>query len=485
MKSKAKTTPKLTGCLAELYAALGQKLRVDLNDRILYRYDALLQGDAPLAVVMAETTEDVAHTLRICYRHNVPVVPRGGASGLSGGCVPSADAVVISTTKMLDCRIDAAAMTATVQPGVINQALQDQLKPLGLYYPPDPQSGRQATIGGNIAENAGGPQCLKKGVTGDYVLELEFITMDGAIYRMDRSGLDLPGVIIGSEGTLAFVTEAKLRLATLPKYVRSARAIFAKLEDAGQAVALITSRGLTPSKLELMDKASLNAVEDAFQLGLPRDAEAILVCDCDGDDASTVQGEIEAVKKAFDDAGATQSQIAQTPKEADQLWFARRSISPSLGRIKPQRMNEDIVVPRSKLPEVMREIRALGDASGLPLAVFGHAGDGNLHPNILYDKREGRWDEVDALAHKIAQVAIRYGGVLSGEHGIGLAKKPFMTEATPAATMQAYWAVKHAFDPKGLLNPGKVLPDLPDKPSPWSRGRMSGEPMGGGGHIEY
>lgn len=459
MKAKNKHR-ELTGYLKELQDAVGDKLRVELPDRLLFRYDALLQGEVPLAVVMAETTEDVVQTLKICDKHDLPVIPRGGASGLSGGVVPVKPSVVISTTRMKEVQIDPQAMTATVQPGVINQELQDALKPLGLYYPPDPQSGRQATIGGNIGENAGGPMCLKKGVTGDYVLELEFVTMQGDVYRMDRSGMDLPGLLIGSEGTLAFVTEAKLKLAVLPKYTRTARAIFSTLEDAGKAVALITARGLTPAKLELMDKASINAVEDAFQLGLPRDAEAVLVCDTDGNDLALVTAEIEAVKQAFDDAGATSSQIAQNDQQADTLWKARKSISPSLGRIRPQRMNEDIVVPRSKLPVVMREIRALGDASPFPLAIFGHAGDGNLHPNILYSKQTDSWDEVDHLAHEIARVAIKYGGVLSGEHGIGLAKKPFMLEATPRATLEAYWAVKKVMDPKNLMNPGKVLPEL-------------------------
>ena len=450
--------------LERLRARLGAKVRTSPAETLLYRYDAIAQGPPPVAVVIAESTEDVADTLRICNELRFPVIPRGGSSGLSGGAVPVGPCVTVATNRMTRLEVDAERRTARAQPGVITDAVSAAARPFGLYYAPDPASSRQSTIGGNIAENAGGPQCLKKGVTSDSVLELEFVTADGAVHRMDRAGLDLPGLIIGSEGTLAFVTDAVLKLEPIPKVTRTAFAVFAELGQAGRAVALVTARGLTPAKLELMDQNSIRAVEAFMRMGLPTDAEAILVSDCDGDDETTVTREIEAVADAFREAGAGEVRIAQTPAEAAQLWKARRSVSPALGNIRPNRFNEDIVVPRSTLEPAMREMQEIAHGyPEFPFAIFGHAGDGNLHPNILFNRAGGdSVERVDEFAHDIARVAIRHGGVLSGEHGIGLMKRSFMTEATPRPTLEAYWRVKRAFDPNGIMNPGKLLPELTD-----------------------
>lgn len=447
--------------LESLKRALGNKVRDKLTETLLYRYDAIAQGPAPIAVVLAESAQDVATALAICNAAHFPVVPRGASSGLSGGAVPVGDCIMIATNRMTRLEIDPTKCLARVQPGVITDAISAAAKPHGLYYPPDPASSRQSTIGGNIAENAGGPQCLKKGVTGDYVLELEFVTADGQIRRTARDGIDLAGMIIGSEGTLAFVTDAVLKLEPLPKFTRTAFAVFNELGQAGRAVALVTARGLTPAKLELMDQNSIRAVEQFMQMGLPTDAEAILVCDADGDNAETVQLEIESVAEAFREAEARQVRLAATPEEAAQLWKARRSVSPALGNLRPHRFNEDIVVPRSHLEPAMREMQQIAlQYPQFPFAIFGHAGDGNLHPNILFDRHQDSLAEVDHFAHAVARVAIAHGGVLSGEHGIGLMKRSFMTEATPRATLEAFWRVKHAFDPNGIMNPNKVLPVL-------------------------
>jgi glycolate oxidase len=453
--------------LEHLRAGLGTKLRTDFTETLLYRYDAIAQGPAPVGVVIAQSTADVALTLRLCFEADFAVVPRGGSSGLSGGAVPVGPCIMIATNRMTRLSMDAQNRTARAQPGVITDAVSKAAKPFGLYYAPDPASSRQSTIGGNIAENAGGPQCLKKGVTGDSVLELEFVTADGTVHRMDRGGLDIPGLIIGSEGTLAFVTDALLRLEPIPKFTRTAFAVFHDLGKAGRAVAFVTARGLTPAKLELMDGSSIIAVEQFMQMGLPVDAEAILVCDCDGDDLSVVTQEIESVEAAFREAGATSVKLAGSTEEAAQLWKARRSVSPALGNLRPHRFNEDIVVPRSHLEPAMREMREVAKRyPQFPFAIFGHAGDGNLHPNILFNRAHDSVEVVDEFAHEIARVAIRHGGVLSGEHGIGLMKRGFMTEATPRATLEAYWRVKRALDPKGILNPGKLLPDLENEAMP-------------------
>jgi glycolate oxidase len=456
-----------SGLLEELSAALGKKLRTNRAETLLYRYDAIAQGPAPVAVVIAETTSDVARALEICNRYRFAVVPRGGSSGLSGGAVPVGPCVVVATNRMTRLEVDANKRIARAQPGVVTDAIRAAAKPFGLYYAPDPASSRQSTIGGNIAENAGGPQCLKKGVTSDSVLELEFVTADGMVHRMDRSGLDIPGLLIGSEGTLAFVTDAVLKLEPIPQVTRTAFAVFNQLGQAGRAVALITARGLTPAKLELMDQNSIRAVEQFMQIGLPTDAEAILVSDCDGDDASTVAFEIESVADAFREAGAREVRLAQDAAEAAQLWKARRSVSPALGNIRPHRFNEDIVVPRSRLEPAMREMQELAMRyPQFPFAIFGHAGDGNLHPNILFNRRSDDVSVVDEFAHEIARVAIRHGGVLSGEHGIGLMKRGFMTEATPRATLETYWRIKRVFDPNNIINPGKLLPELEPEPEP-------------------
>jgi glycolate oxidase len=458
--SAARTDQRETALLKGLRAALGSKLKTNPAETLLYRYDAMAQGPSPVGVVIAETTRDIAVTLKLCDAFTFPVVPRGGSSGLSGGAVPIGPCITIATNRMTILEIDPAQRTATVQPGVITDSISAAAKKYGLHYAPDPASSRQSTVGSNIAENAGGPQCLKKGVISDSLLALEFVTANGEIHRMNRTGLDIPGLIVGSEGTLAFVTEATLKLD--PKFTRTAFAVFNELGQAGRAVAFVTTRGLSPAKLELLDQNSIRAVEHLMKMGLPTDAEAILISECDGDHANTVNFEIESITEAFREAGAREVQIAQTPEGAAQLWKAQRSVGPALGQIRPNRFNQDIVVPRSTLEPAMREMQTIsGRYPEFPLAIVGHAGDGHLQPNILFSRAGGDdINRVNEFAHEIARVAISYGGVPSGEHGIGLIKRSFMTEATPRATLETYWRIKHAFDPNSIMNPGKLLPDL-------------------------
>ena len=443
---------------ASLTRALGpRKVLSNLSERLNYRYDAIAFGATPLAVVLPESTADVVAAVKAARAAGVPIVGRGAASGLSGGAAPTEPGLVISFTRMTRLEIDAARREARAQPGVITLAVTEAARPHGLIYPPDPASFRTSTIGGNLGENAGGPLCFKYGVTGDYVQGLEFVDAEGDVHRLTRDAYDLAGLLIGSEGTLGLITEATLRLTVPPRFTRTLMAHFAEVGACAEAVSAAIAAGAVPSKLEFMDRACTNAIEDYLHLGLPRDAEALLLVDTDGDDLDTVEEERALVEAACRNAGGTVRR-AESDAEAAQLWQARRSVSPALGRIRPQRMNEDIVVPRSVLPEVVREIRALGDASGLHLVQFGHIGDGNLHPNILFDPRTESLEAVHELAHEVARVAIRHGGVLSGEHGIGSMKLAFMREAVDAETLAALWRVKHALDPQGALNPGKVLP---------------------------
>ncbi|MDB5045896.1 MAG: 2-hydroxy-acid oxidase [Deinococcus sp.] len=443
---------------AELTRALGpRKVLSNLSERLNYRYDAIAFGATPICVVLPESTADVVIAVKAARAAGVPIVGRGAASGLSGGAAPTEPGLVISFTRLTRLSIDAVRREATAQAGVITLAVTEAAKPHGLIYPPDPASFRTSTIGGNLAENAGGPLCFKYGVTGDYVQGLEFVDAEGEVHSLARDAYDLAGLLIGSEGTLGLMTEATLRLTPPPKFTRTLMAHFAEVGQCAEAVSAAIAAGAVPSKLEFMDRACTNAIEDYLHLGLPREAEAVLLVDTDGDDLATVEEERALVEAACREAGGTVRR-AESDAEAAQLWQARRSVSPALGRIRPQRMNEDIVVPRSVLPEVVREIRALGDASGLHLVQFGHIGDGNLHPNILFDPRSESLEAVHELAHEVARVAIRHGGVLSGEHGIGSMKLAFMREAVDAGTLAALWRVKHALDPDGALNPGKVLP---------------------------
>ncbi|UBV41494.1 FAD-binding protein [Deinococcus taeanensis] len=443
---------------AELTRLLGpRRVLSNLSERLNYRYDAIQFGATPLAVVLPESTQDVITAVRAARAAGVPIVGRGAASGLSGGAAPLEPGLVISFTRMTRLSIHPERREATAQAGVVTLAVSEAARPHGLIYPPDPASLRTSTIGGNLAENAGGPLCFKYGVSGDYVRALEFVDADGGVHHLTRDAFDLAGLLIGSEGTLGLITEATLRLIPPPRFTRTLMAHFPEVGACAEAVSRAIAAGAVPSKLEFMDRACTNAVEDYLHLGLPREAEAVLLVDTDGEDLDTVQDELRLVEAACLEAGGTVRRAA-TDEEGAALWRARRSVSPALGRIRPQRMNEDIVVPRSALPEVVREIRALGDASPFPVVQFGHIGDGNLHPNILFDPRREDPHAVHDLAHRIALVAIRHGGVLSGEHGIGSMKREFMTDAVDPETLGALRRVKRALDPHGALNPGKILP---------------------------
>ncbi len=444
----------------ELQARLGrEKVLLELAQRRNYSYDGIAMGVTPALVVLPTSTADVVEVVRFAHQVGLPVVARGAASGLSGGAVPIQESIVLSFTRMTGLQIDPQARIATVQPGVVTLQISERAKPFGLVYPPDPASFRTSTIGGNLAENAGGPMCFKKGVTGDYVVELEFVDHSGQVHRLQREAYDLVGLLVGSEGTLGLMTEAKLRLEPISRYTRTLMAIFDEVGQAAEAVSEAIAAGAVPSKLEFVDNGCINAVEDYLKMGLPREAAAILLVDTDGDDPLIVEEELNWVAEACKRYGAT-VRIAQDSAESEALWKARRSISPAIGVVKPKRMNEDIAVPRSSLPEVVRTIEALGQQYGLRVVQFGHIGDGNLHPNVLYDPKMDSEEKVWELLHEIARVALRHGGVLSGEHGIGIMKRDFMSEAVDPETLDALRLVKAAFDPQNRLNPGKVLPEV-------------------------
>ncbi|WP_369910854.1 FAD-binding oxidoreductase [Meiothermus sp. QL-1] len=448
----------------ELQRRLGKdRVLLGLAERRNYAYDGIVVGAIPALVVLPRSTAEVVEVVRFARQVGLPLVARGAASGLSGGAVPLGASIVVAFTRMTGFRIDPQARRAVVQPGVVTARLAEAARPYGLTYPPDPASFRTSTLGGNLAENAGGPMCFKWGVTGDYVEGLEFVDFEGRVHRVERKAYDLVGLLVGSEGTLGLITEAQLRLVPAPRYARALMAAFDEVGRAAEAVSAAIAAGAVPAKLEFMDQGCIQAVEDYLGLGLPREAAAILLVETDGDDPLVVEEELEWVAEACRQHGG-RVRVARDEAEREALWRARRAISPAIGAIKPKRLNEDIAVPRSSLPAVVRAIEALAREYGLRVVQFGHIGDGNLHPNVLFDPRVDSEERVWSLLHEIARVALRHGGVLSGEHGIGLLKRDFMLEALDAETLAAFWQVKRAFDPEGLFNPGKVLPEPHSRP---------------------
>jgi glycolate oxidase len=431
---------------------------------ICYSYDGTFHESLPEAVILPADTAEIAQVLELCNRQRIPVIPRGMASGLAAATVPVDGGLVLNTVRLNRLlEIDRANMMATVQAGIITSDLQLEVEKLGLFYPPDPSSVRHSTIGGNIACNAGGPRCLKYGITGDYVMALEVVLADGRILRTggkaikNVTGYDLVSLFTGSEGTLGVITEATLKLIALPEAKRTAQAIFPRLEDASKSVNAVLWGGIVPATLELMDETAINAVEDYMQLGLPRDAEAILIIETDGDPADAAR-DMDVVARICSEGGASEVRIAKTSAESDELWRARRSISGSLGRKRPNKLGEDISVPRSAIPDTIRGIKEISQNRNLPIVIFGHAGDGNLHPNILFDKNDPEeWQRVQAAVADLFGLAVAVGGTLSGEHGVGTLKKPFLESDVGPVAIDVMRSVRHALDPHGILNPGKIF----------------------------
>ena len=459
----------MTDIVAELQEAIGEeKVLSSPVDLVAYSFDGTFEQHAPDAIVLPETNEDVAAVVKVASRLEVPVVARGMSSGLAGGSIPFSGGVVMSLTRMNRIlEIDEENMTVSVEAGVVTADLQVEAEKLGLFFPPDPSSNRQSTIGGNIACDAGGPRCLKYGVTGDYVLGLAVVLHDGRLLETGGKsiknvvGYDLTSLFVGSEGTLGIITGALLRLVAKPQFVRTALAEFPSLDDASRTVNAILSAGIVPATLELMDETATTCIEEAMHLGLPLDVEAMLIIETDGSDEEAVVREIDEVARICRETGAREVKVAGDEAERDTLWKARRSVSPSLARQAPNKLGEDITVPRSAIPEAIRRIKAVSESYGLPIVIFGHAGDGNLHPNILFDRRDAeQWEKVEKIVGEVFNVALELGGTLSGEHGVGTFKLPYVERALGATSVDIQRRVKRALDPQNILNPGKVLPDI-------------------------
>jgi glycolate oxidase len=459
----------MTDIVAELREAIGaEKVLSSPIDLIAYSFDGTFEQHVPEVVVLPETNEDVVAVVEVASRLEVPIVPRGMSSGLAGGSIPFSGGIVLSLTRMNRIlEIDEENMITNVQAGVVTADLQAEVEKRGLFYPPDPSSNHHSTIGGNIACDAGGPRCLKYGVTGDYVMGLTVVLADGQVLVTGGKpiknvvGYDLTSLFVGSEGTLGVITQALLRLVAKPQFVRTALAEFPSLDDASRTVNAILSAGIVPATLELMDETATACIEEAMHLGLRLDVEAMLIVETDGSDEEGVVREIEAAARICRENGARQVSVARDEQERTTLWKARRSVSPSLARKAPNKLGEDITVPRSAIPEAIRRIKAIAAGYGLPIVIFGHAGDGNLHPNILFDRRDPeQWEKVQQIVGEVFKVALELDGNLSGEHGVGIFKLPYMEQALGPTSVDIQWCIKRALDPQNILNPGKVLPDI-------------------------
>ena len=453
--------------LEELQAILGaDHVHAGPAQLIAYSYDATFAQHRPDVAVTPRTTEEVAAIAALANREGIPIIPRGAGTGLAGGTIPLTGGIVLSLSRMTTIKeIDPANTCAVVEAGVITGDLQRQVERIGLFYPPDPSSLNQSTLGGNVANNSGGPRCLKYGVTKDYVLGLTVVLANGEVLRLggkmakNVTGYQLTQLFVGSEGTLGIITEIILKLLPLPRFRSTATAAFASIDDASTAITAIMTSGILPATLEVMDQTCINIVEDYLGLGLPREAGALLLLEQDGSDAEVTRREVERMAEICKGHGASETRVAATAEEREIFWRARRSISGAMGRLRPSKLGEDIAVPRSAVPEMVRRVGAIAEQSGLQIAVFGHAGDGNLHPNILFDRRiPGELERVEQAAAAIFRAALDLGGTLSGEHGIGTLKREFLEDDLGPLAVSIMADIKRVLDPKGILNPLKMFP---------------------------
>ncbi len=454
------------GLRRELESLLGGgAVLSDPEELLVYESDGLTLFQA-LAdfVVFPTSVEQVAAVVRLANRENLPFVARGAGTGLSGGCLPAEGGLVISLMRMNRIlEVDYANQIAVVEPGLVNLHLSWAVGPQGFYYAPDPSSQQACTIGGNIANNSGGPHTLKYGVTVNHVLGLEVVLPDGEIVWLggrtrEAQGYDLTGLFVGSEGTFGIATKIVVRILRRPQAVKTVLAVFDSIEAASESVSAVIGRGLIPAAMEMIDQLTISAVEDAFGCGYPRDAAAALLIELDGL-LPGMEGQAERVIAACRDNGARDVRAARDEAERQLLWKGRKSAFGAYGRISPAYMVMDGVIPRTKLPEVLRRVNEIVGAKDLRVGNVFHAGDGNLHPNILYDPRKpGEVERVMAAGGDILKVCAEVGGSISGEHGIGLEKIDYMPLIFTEADLHAMQRVREAFNPRGLCNPGKVLP---------------------------
>ena len=434
------------------------------EDLIVFEYDGSVDRALPLAVVLPASTEEVSGVVKVARSHEVPVIARGAGTGLSGGAIAHEGGIVVALTRMtrfLD--VDVENRLAVVEPGLVNIDLSAAVDRFGLYFAPDPSSQKACTIGGNVAENSGGPHCLAYGVTTNHVLGMEVVLADGSVQWVggrtrEQSGYDLRGVLIGSEGTLAIVTKVAVRLLRKPEAVKTLLAVFKELDDASATVSGIIGAGIVPAALEMMDDLCIKAAEAAVHAGYPDGAGAVLLVEVDGLTESVEEeaAEIEAVCQRY---SPIEIRTATDAAERERLWAGRKGVLGALGRLAPNYYLVDGTIPRTKLVEVLSRIQEISKEKGLPIANLLHAGDGNLHPSVLFDERKpGETRRALEIGGEILKLCVEVGGVLSGEHGIGLEKQEYMPLMFSEDDMEAMAKLKPAFATEDVFNPGKVFP---------------------------
>ena len=437
----------------------------DEAHKIAYCYDATRKRYAPDGVVFPRDESDVSEILKYCNEHKITIIPRGAGSGFTGGALASSGGIIMALEKHMNkiLEIDLENMVAVVQPGVINKDLQKEVEKLGLFYPPDPASETYSTLGGNVSENSGGMRAAKYGITKDYVMALRAVLPNGDVIRAgkrtikDVAGFNIAGILIASEGALAVITEITLKLISKPKFSKTAMGVFPSVESAMNAVFKTMAAGVTPVAMEFLDNLSIKAVEERFHRGLPTSAGAILVSEMDGNDESVINADLERLKEHFIANGASEFRVAKDASESSDIWFARRNCSQAINCYGSLKINEDITVPRSKLPALLEKIAEISAKYNVTTPCFGHTGDGNVHTNVMVDKND---PEAVKRGHEaiteIFKATVELGGTLSGEHGIGISKAPFMSLAFSEAEMNLFRAIKKAFDPNNILNPNKM-----------------------------
>lgn len=451
----------------ELFKIVGKEGFYDsIEDKICYSYDATSNKFLPDLVLRPINVTQVSSILKICNLEKIPIVPRGAGSGYSGGSLPIKKGIVLDLTRMnkiLD--IDNQNLTVTVEPGIINAKLRKVVESQGLFYPPDPASMEFCTIGGNIAENSGGPQAFKYGVTKNYVLSLEVVLANGDILKIGAQtiksvvGYNIKDLIIGSEGTLGVVTKAMLRLIPLPESRVTLMVSFDTVSKAAHTVSEIVSNKLIPATIEFMDSLCIKSVEKHLNIGLPIEAAALLLIELDGE-KEEIEKELLKVKNICEKIGVIELKTASLSEEREKLWRARRATSSSINTLAPNKINEDIAVPRSKIPEFMEKIKEISNKYELLIPCFGHAGDGNIHVSIMLDKSNpNEYKRYKGALMEIFKTTINLGGTLSGEHGIGISKSPYLKMELSDKEIGLMKSIKKLFDPNNILNPNKIFPE--------------------------
>jgi len=437
----------------------------DKAHMIAYSYDATRTRYEPDAVLFPRHEKDVSDILKYCNKHKIVITPRGAGSGFTGGALPTNGGILLGMEKHMNqiLEIDFQNMVAVVQPGVINMDLQKAVEEVGLFYPPDPASEEYCSIGGNVSENAGGMRAAKYGITKDYVMALRAVRANGDIIRAgkrtikDVAGYNTAGILIASEGTLAVITEITLKLLPKPKFTKAYMGIFPSVEDAMNAVFKSLAAGANPVAMEFLDNLVVQALKEKLGIELPANAGALLIGDVDGNVSDEVEFQLEILERSFKENGAVDFTIANDEKEREGLWYARRNASPSITIYGNKKLNEDISVPRSKLPEALTRIYEIGDRYGFKVPCFGHAGDGNIHVNVMVDgSNPQELEDGHKAIEEIFELVVDMGGTLSGEHGIGTSKAPFMSIAFNDEELSLFRDIKQAFDPNNILNPGKM-----------------------------